>query len=127
MSATGPLLVAVDVCLDLARGDEAAAAFFRSPPAPLRFSTVTYLQLLSLARNEAELRRVQAFMQPYPVLSLGPQASGTAVELMRRAAGRLTPADALVAATALAHEIPLCTGAAETFRDLPGLQVIAPS
>lgn len=128
MTAGQPILVTVDVCVDLARGNPEAVAFFQSPPAPLRFSTVTYLQLLSLARDEGELKRIQRFMQPYPVLSLGPQASGAAVELITAhgLAEGLTPTDALVAATALAHEIPVVTGNAAPFENIAGLEVIAP-
>jgi predicted nucleic acid-binding protein len=105
----GPALVHTDLCLDLARGVPEAIAFFQAPPVEIRLSTATYLQLLALARTPEEQARVRRFASAYPVLSLGPMASSRAVELVQQHAltTGLGPLDALIAATALAHEIPL--------------------
>jgi predicted nucleic acid-binding protein len=123
-----PALVATDLCIDLARGVPQAVAFFESPPVEIRLSTVTYLELLSLAGSPGEQRRLRRFVAPYAVLSLGPMASSRAVELLlaHHLTDGLQPLQALMAATALAHEIPLYTRNPAPFRSIPDLQVISP-
>jgi predicted nucleic acid-binding protein len=73
------------------------------------------------------MHRIQRFVAPYPVLSLGPMASSTAVELLleRHLASGIGPLEALVAATALAHEIPVYTRN-PAFQGIPDLEVVAP-
>src|SRR5947209_2540418 len=127
MPARGPALVATDLCADLAYGLPEAVAFFQEPPVEIRLATATYLALLAAARNADEQYRIQRFAAPYSVLSLGPMASSTAVKLLldHGLATGLGALDALVAATALAHEIPLYTRS-PVFQGLPDLEVVAP-
>lgn len=127
-SSRGPSLVHTDLCLDLARGVPEALAFFQAPPIEIRLSTVTYLELLALARNPEEQARVRRFVAPYPVLSLGPMASSRAVELVQahHLTTGLSPLDALIAATALAHEIPLYARDPRPFAEIPDLAVVTP-
>jgi hypothetical protein len=121
-------VVATDLCVDLALGVPEAIAFFRRPPVEIRLATATYLELLQAARTPEEQRRVKRFVQPYPVLSLGPMASSRAVELLlaHALADGLDALQALVAATALAHEIPLVTRRPDAYRNIEGLQLIQP-
>jgi predicted nucleic acid-binding protein len=123
-----PALVATDLCVDLARGLPQAVAFFETPPVEIRLSAVTYLALLELARSPGEQRRLRRFVAPYAVLSLGPMASSRAVELLlaHHLTDGLEPLQALMAATALAHEIPLYTHDPGPFRNIPDLQVVSP-
>jgi predicted nucleic acid-binding protein len=123
-----PALIATDLCVDLARGVPEVVAFFDNPPVEIRLSTVTYLELLGLAQSPAEERRLRRFVVPYAVLSLGPMASSRAVELLleHHLTDGLQPMQALMAATALAHEIPLYTRHPEPFRNIPDLQVVSP-
>lgn len=127
-TSRGPALVHTDLCLDLARGVPAATAFFQAPPVEIRLSTVTYLELLAAARNLDEQARVRRFVTPYPVLSLGPMASSRAVELVQahHLSTGLQPLDALIAATALAHEIPLYARDPQPFAGILDLTVVAP-
>ena len=123
-----PVVVHTDVCLDLAVGVETALRFFEAPPVEIRLATATYLALLDYAEDETQQQRIRRFVQPYAVLSLGPMASSRAVELMlaRPAGSGLHPLDALVAATALAHEIPLVTCDPRPFAQITGLEVRLP-
>jgi predicted nucleic acid-binding protein len=123
-----PALIATDLCVDLARGVPEVVAFFDNPPVEIRLSTVTYLELLGLAQSPAEERRLRRFVVPYAVLSLGPMASSRAVELLleHHLTDGLQPMQALMAATALAHEIPLFTRHPEPFRNIPDLEVVSP-
>jgi predicted nucleic acid-binding protein len=127
-SSRGPALVHTDLCVDLARGVPQAIAFFQAPPVEIRLSTVTYLELLAFARNLDEQARVRRFVTPYPVLSLGPMASSRAVELLQahHLSAGLQPLDALIVATALAHEIPLYARNTGPFAEIPELTVVAP-
>jgi len=123
-----PAVVATDVCFDLALGVPEAEEFFRKPPVDIRLATATYLELLQAARSPEEQRRIKRFVQPYPVLSLGPMASSRAVELLLQHSveDSLTALQALAAATALAHEIPLVTRHPDPYRGISDLEVIQP-
>ena len=118
-------LMATDLCFDLALGLPAAVALFRDPPVEIRLATATYLELLEAARSAEEQRRIKRFVQGYAVLSLGPMASSRAVELLlsHGLESGLTATQALAAATALAHEIPLITARPEPYEAIPDLQV----
>jgi predicted nucleic acid-binding protein len=121
-------VVATDVCFDLALGVPEALAFFQRPPVEIRLATATYLELLEAARTPEEQRRLKRFVQPYAVLSLGPMASSNAVSLLLEhgVASGLTALQALTAATALAHEIPLVTRNPAPYQHIAGLTVTAP-
>jgi predicted nucleic acid-binding protein len=121
-------VVATDVCFDLALGVPEALEFFRKPPVDIRLSTATYLELLQAARTPEEQRRLKRFVQPFAVLSLGPMASSRAVELLLQHSlpDGLDALQALAAATALAHDVPLVTRTPETYRNIEGLEVMKP-
>lgn len=123
-----PTVVHVDACWSLATGNEQALSFFEQPNVEIRLATATYLALLESAEDTEEIGRVQGFVRPYAVLSLGPMASSRAVELMtsEHRHERFTLVDALSCATALAHEIPLITLDAERFSWIDELKVARP-
>ena len=128
LPAGTPTVVHVDVCRSLASGNEQVLAFFESPNVEIRLATATYLSLLEGAQNANQIARVQSFVRPYAVLSLGPMASSRAVELMTSPTRheRFTLVDALSSATALAHEIPIVTLDAERFAGIAELRVVRP-
>lgn len=120
-----PVVVHADVCAALACGEEGATRFFENPPVEIRLATGGYLFLLGSAANLTEQRKLRRFVQPFAVLSLGPMASARSVELMieHSLETGLSPLDALIAATALAHEIPLLTRNPEPFAAIADLAV----
>lgn len=128
LPANSPVIVHTDVCAELGYGNESALRFFESPGVEIRLATATYLALLGAAEDANQLRRVQRFISPYAVLSLGPMASSRAVELMMTHAieDGLAPLDALIAATALAHEIPLVARDPRPFARIAELAVVRP-
>lgn len=128
LKAGTPTVVHVDVAWALATGNESALQFFETPNIEIRLATASYLALLEGAQNAEEIARVQSFVRPYAVLSLGPMASSRAVELMTNPNRheRFTLVDALSTATALAHEIPLVTLDPERFAGINELQVVRP-
>lgn len=119
-----PVVVHTSVALDLALGGEVTRAFWAKPPVEVRLATPTYLSLLEGCEDEAQRQRVQEFVAPFAVLSLGPMASNRAVQLMVTGDGELSALDALIAATALAHEIPLVTRSPRAFQGVEGLQLV---
>ena len=120
-----PVVVHHDINIALACGDTDAANFYEQPNVEVRLATAGYLQLLSLCKSAGEQQRVRRFVQPFAVLSLGPMASSRAVELMLEHSEKtgMQPLDALTAATAIAHEIPLVTRSAERFVGIADLEV----
>ena len=123
--AGSPVLAHADLCLALACGEAGAMEFFENPGVEIRLATAGYLHLLANAQNSAEQNRLRRFVQPFAVLSLGPMASSRSVELMIEYSLQtgLSPLDALIAATALAHEIPLLARSTQAFAGVSGLVV----
>jgi predicted nucleic acid-binding protein len=120
-----PVLVHTSVVVGLTLDIAATKSFWESPQVEIRLATGTYLKLLESCENEEQLQRVKAFVQPYAVLSLGPMASSRSVQLMLEGGAQngLTALDALIAATAIAHEIPLVTRTPRMFEGIDGLQI----
>lgn len=105
-----PVVLHTSAVLALALDLEPTRAFWEKPPVEIRLATATYLKLLEICADESQRARVRAFVQPFAVLSLGPMASTKAAQIMlEHAAPGLSALDALIAATAIAHEIPLLT------------------
>ena len=118
-----PVVVHTSVVLDLALGGEATRAFWAQPNVEIRLATPTYLSILESCEDELQRQRVSEFVAPFAVLSLGPMASNRAVQLMLGSDGELSALDALIAATALAHEIPLVTRTPRAFASVSDLQL----
>lgn len=123
-----PVLAHTDICVALALGIPEAVEFWQAPPVETRLATATYLSLLDAAEDEEQLAALRRFVQPFAVLSLGPMASSKSVELMlsHTLENGLAPLDALIAATALAHEIPIVTCNPTPFVGIAGLAVVRP-
>ncbi len=118
-------MVHYDLALALASGESSATSFFETTRVEVRLATAGYLALLQSCENASQQKRVRRFVQSFAVLSLGPMASSRAVELMLEYSLQtgLEPLDALTAATALAHEVPLVARDAARFAGIGGLMV----
>jgi predicted nucleic acid-binding protein len=111
----GQVLVDSDIVIDHLRGTRPLPSF------PLAYSVITRCELFA-GRDEAErLRRVLAPMQEIPVDSSIAERGGS----LKRTAQLQTP-DALIAATALEHELPLMTRNRRHFDRVAGLQLQTP-
>lgn len=119
-----PVVLHTSAVLALALDLESTRAFWEKPPVEIRLATATYLKMLELCTDDSERARIRAFVQPFAVLSLGPMASTKAAQIMlEHFAPGLNALDALIAATALAHEIPLVTRDPAPFANIPDLFV----
>lgn len=115
--ATAELLVDTDVLVDHLRGDRRLSADGRR----FAVSVVSRCELFA-GRDEPEmLRRFLSPMIEMPVDGAIAELAGTT----RRDTGIATP-DALIAATALAHRIPLMTRNRRHFVRVADLRVVAP-
>ena len=125
LPAGSPVVVHTSAVTALAMNLAPTRAFWENPPVEVRLATATYLYLLEGCADDNERARVKAFVQPFAVLSLGPMASTRAAQLMLENGGAgLSALDSLIAATAIAHEIPLVTRTPKPFAGIRDLQVV---
>jgi predicted nucleic acid-binding protein len=116
--ATAELLVDTDVLVDHLRGRRRLSADVQ----PLGVSVVTRCELFA-GRDEPErLRRLLWPMIELPIDGAIAELAG----LTRRSTGIPTP-DALIAATALLHDLPLMTRNRRHFERVERLQVVTPA
>lgn len=94
----------------------------------LELSQVSALVLLAWCQDRQDRDAVDAFLYPAVIHPVTVQVSRRAFALMSRLAPPigLTPLDALIAATALAHKLPLYTLAPGRFAAVLGLSAIQP-
>jgi len=116
--ATAELLVDTDVLIDHLRGVRRLSAAGR----PLGISVVSCCELFA-GRDEPE--RLRRFLWPMVELPID-AAIAELAGLTRRDTGIATP-DALIAATALTHRIPLMTRNRRHFSRVAALRVVAPA
>jgi len=120
------MLIDSDVLIWLTRGQERAKSRL-SQINPWRISVVTYMELAQGCRSKQELERAKrglAFMQTQ-ILPLTPAISERAMNLIDAFAlsNGLQAADALIAATALEHNLTLLTGNIKHFSPVEQLKI----
>jgi predicted nucleic acid-binding protein len=89
-------------------------------------STMTEMEIIVGARNKAELRAIHQFLQRFTILPISVEISHTASEILSRyilSHGLKTP-DALIAATALHHALPLLSKNQRDYRFIDGLNLL---
>jgi predicted nucleic acid-binding protein len=118
------MLVDTDVLIWHLRGNPQAARWLGRLQ-PLTISSVSYLEVLQGIRNKAELVAVQKMLQQRKanVLPITEDITRRATELMEAMtlSHGLQMGDALIAATALEHGLPVLTGNVKHFASIPGL------
>ena len=128
MNTSTATLIDSDVLIWLLRGN-AQAAKQVAAIANWSISAITYMELVQGCRNKAELRALQKTFRSNQtdVLQLTPDISEKACALVEQFAlsHSVHMADALIAATAIAHGLTLLTGNAKHFAAIDGLQVVA--
>jgi predicted nucleic acid-binding protein len=109
------VLVDSDIVIDHIRGARPLPAF------PLAYSTITRCELFAGRDDATYLRELLAPLHEIPVDSSIAELGGT----LRRTTRLPTP-DALIAATALEHELSLMTRNRRHFERVPGLSLRSP-
>jgi predicted nucleic acid-binding protein len=127
MTVPKEVLIDTDVLIWFARGNAHASRAIESLT-DWAISSVSYMEMLQGCRNKTEQKALQKAFRSSPetILGLTPGISDRAVELVEQHAlsHSLHMADALIAATALEHGLPLLTGNAKHFKVVHGLQVV---
>ena len=92
-------------------------------------SSVTEAELLVGARNTQDLVFIRRKLAQLPVVPIDPAICELMAELLVKfvLSHRLAMADALIAATALHHDLPLYTLNLKDFRYIPGLRLHPPA
>ena len=115
-----------DVLIWAMRGNRAAAQAVQDEPVR-ELSVVAYMELVSGARDKADLQGIQAFVSDlaFRVLPLSEGIGSLAAKYMEEhgLVIGMDPADALIAATAVENRLPLCTGNYRHYRLIRELQV----
>lgn len=114
---TAELLVDTDVLVDHLRGTHRLP----SGAGPLGVSVVTRCELFAGRDDPEGLRHFLSPMIEYPIDTPVAELAG----LTRRRTGIATP-DALIAATALLHRLPLVTRNRRHFERVDALRVVSP-
>ena len=122
------MLIDTDVLIWHFRGNAKASYRLNGLPM-LMISAVTWMELLQGFRSREEMRAVQKSLALRQVqrLALTPVITSQAVELMENLSlsHGLQMGDALIAATALIHGVPLFTGNVKHFGAVRLLQIEA--
>ena len=120
------MLIDSDVLVWLTRGHPGAAARLKQEPV-WRISAATYIELAQGCRDKAELERIKKGLSAggTQIMPLSESISERAMRLIDRHAlgDGLQLGDALIAATALEHGLPLLTGNLKHFKPIEGLIV----
>jgi predicted nucleic acid-binding protein len=130
-AASHPLgLIDTDILVDEARGVAAAATFLNEQRSLglLQVSVITAMELVRGCRNAADLRQVRRMLARFIVLQVSDAASQAAfqfIDALYLSHGLAIP-DALIAATAVDHGLPLYTKNVRHFQAIPGLVAIRP-
>lgn len=125
--AASGVLIDSDVLIWFARGNARAVAKLRGL-ADRYISAVSYMELAQGCRNKAELKVLQkAFKSSaHDVLPITQGISDLACALVEKYAlsHSVHVADALIAATAINHGLPLLTANSKHFSVIDGLEVL---
>ena len=127
MSAAKQVLIDTDVLIWLARGNAHASRVIESL-GDWAISSVSYMEMLQGCRDKREQKALQKAFKSTPdtILGITPAINDQAIALVELHAlsHSLHMADALIAATALEHSLPLLTGNGKHFKVVDGLQVV---
>jgi predicted nucleic acid-binding protein len=108
------------------RGHSGARRFLEGVD-PIRLSAVTYMELVQGMRDKHELTILRRALsrRKIPVLSIDEHISGRAVLYVEEhfLAHSLRLADALIAATAVEHGLPLATANVKHYRVVQELEI----
>jgi predicted nucleic acid-binding protein len=127
---TGKLLDST-VLIDLSRGNITAAEFIdseRSSGTALFVSVISAMELVTGCRNKDEVAKVKQLVAEFALLQLLPVVSAKAYELIllfNRSHALAIP-DALIAATAVTHNLELATDNTRHFSMIPDLLIQRP-
>ncbi|MBW4484224.1 MAG: type II toxin-antitoxin system VapC family toxin [Tildeniella torsiva UHER 1998/13D] len=122
------VLVDTDILIDVANKDANAITRLKreSQTAQLAVSSITAMELVVGCRNKAEQQTLEQFLAKFQILPLSSEISERATVLLTTyyLSHGLLIADALIAATAIAHNVPLLSKNQRDFRFIQELTLL---
>lgn len=123
-------LIDTDILIDALKGVEQSKQFLfkQQVQDDIYISIITAMELVRGSRNTADLESIREFLRTLRVLPIGRSASQKAYEWIESFAlshGLHIP-DALIAATALEHELTLFTRNIRHFQMIPDIDIQCP-
>ena len=115
------IVLDTNVCLYLLKGARRLAAMLEERP--LRISQITRMELLSYSGiTNGELKRVEVFLESWPVEPIHPAIEALAIAIRRK--HKLKLPDSIIAATASHRDIPLMTADLRLAKLMSEVQVV---
>lgn len=122
-------LIDSNILIDAMNGIVDAIAFLEDQQGTeMQISIVSAMELIAGCRNKTEMRELQRFFQRCTILPVTVTISQVAFQLMESfylSHGLILP-DALIAATAMEHNLNLYTRNTRHFLMIPGLAAVRP-
>ena len=121
------MILDADVLIDLLRALPQARTWLSALPTQPAISGMAALEVLFGARDMAELRKVEAYLNPFTILWPSEADAQAARRMARhRLSDGIEIMDVMTAAIALRHNLPVVTFNVRHFRAIPGLTTIQP-
>ena len=121
-------LIDTDILIDTARGIEKAITCLRTleEHAELTISSITQMEMIVGCENNSELKALEKFLERFVILPVSEEVSLLAVHILKtyRLSHGLKIADALIASTAIAHNIPLISKNQRDYRFIKTLTLL---
>ena len=122
-------IIDTDILIDTTKGREDAISFLVGQQVVgIQISIISAIELVVGCRDKVELTQTQKFLQDCTVLPVTATASQIAYQLIESfyLSHGLIMADALIAATAIEHDLTLYTRNTRHFRMIPRLKINQP-
>jgi len=121
-------LIDSDILIDVLRKDSVATASFRTllTEGPVAISVISRMETIRGCRDRESQQQAERLRKQLELVGLDARISARADELITRyfLSHNIAVPDALIAATALAYNLPLLTKNQRDFRFLPGLKLL---
>lgn len=111
MGQKSQILVDTDIIIKVYRGHKEHAATLEKEKGKLAISSITYLELLYGLKSRSRIIDLHKQMKAFEVIHLSEAISQTALDMVNKygVSNSMKPADAIIAATALAFSLQLFT------------------
>ena len=105
------ILCDTDVIIEFLKGNETTSSIFKKEDYDIALSAITIMELFYGALNKKELKKIKSALSPYPILPINEKITVIAIDLIEcySKSHQLRIPDALIAATAIWHNLKLYT------------------
>lgn len=123
-----PTIIDSDILIDAGRGVSEAVTCLEDieESSALAICVITQMELIVGCQSKAELRELERFLQRFQIIKLSAAISDNALKLLRRyrLSHGLMIADSIIAATALALDVPFVTKNRRDYQFIAGLSLL---